>query len=80
MPDYRFHSSRHEALRVVERALSLENMKNVIRYPDRSADLKRGKKGGIVKKFWKTVDQRTLVVVAEIKDTDCWIITAYHES
>jgi uncharacterized protein (DUF39 family) len=33
--------------------------------------------GGVVHVFEKTVDGITLKVVAEIKATDCWLITAY---
>ena len=77
MPDYRFHTTKHEALRVSERGLSVENMKNVVRYPDTQQSLRPGIHGGTVKKFRKTVDAKTLVVVAEIKGTECWLLTGF---
>lgn len=79
MREYRFHSTRHESLRMVERGLCLKNMKNVVKYPDRVVDLQCGRKGGRLKKFWKTVDLKTLAVVAEVKNNDCWIVTACYE-
>jgi hypothetical protein len=33
--------------------------------------------GGHVMAFEKTVNRHTLKVVAEIKDSDCWLMTAY---
>jgi len=30
-------------------------------------------------KFFKTVEKKTMVVVAEIKGSDCWLATAYYE-
>ena len=77
MPDFRFHQTKHQALRVSERALSFENMKNVVRYPDAEQALRRGFHGGMVKKFRKTVDAKTLVVVAEIKGKECWLLTGF---
>ena len=77
VPDFRFHQTKHQTLRVSERDLSLENMKNVVRYPDTEQTLRRGVHGGTVKKFRKTVDAKTLVVVAEIKDKECWLLTGF---
>lgn len=61
-----------------ERNLSLENVRNVVRYPDSQKRApNRPVHGGKVHIFEKTVDQTTLKVVAEIKANDCWLITAY---
>ncbi len=60
------------------RDLSLENVHNVIRYPDSQKRLRMlGKHGGAVHVFEKTVEGITLKVVAEIKAADCWLMTAY---
>ena len=60
------------------RDLSLENVRNVIRYPDSQKRSKmRPRHGGAVHVFEKTVDGITLKVVAEIKAAECWLITAY---
>jgi hypothetical protein len=74
-----FHVTKHQALRLSERDLSLENVKNVVRYPDSVENLSRGRHGGSLKKLKKKVEDKTLVVVAEIKRTDCWLATAYYE-
>jgi hypothetical protein len=77
VPEYRFHHTKHETLRVSERELSVENLKNVVRYFDTEQFLRHGYHGGAVKKFRKTVEARTLVVVAEIKGDDCWLLTGF---
>ena len=69
MADYRFHTTRHEALRVSERELSVENMTRNKTWA--------GTHGGTVRKFRKTVEPKTLVVVAEIKGKDCWLLTGF---
>ena len=75
----KFHVTQHQALRLAERELSLEEVKNVVKYPDRREILNRGNHGGNLKKIWKTVNDKTLVVVAEIKREECWLATAYYE-
>jgi hypothetical protein len=57
----------------------LENVKNVVRYPDSVEDLSRGRYGGSLKRFKKAVDDRTLVVIAEVKRIDCWLATSFYE-
>ena len=79
MPAYRFHQTKHQAIRVSERDLSLENMKNVVSYPDESSFLRKGFHGGRISKFRKTVDGRTLVVVAEIKAKEYWLWTGFSQ-
>ena len=74
----RFHNTKHSSRRVEDRELSLENIKNVVKYPDEVLGLRRGTHGGIVKKFSKKVDGLTMIVVAEIYRNDCWILTSYY--
>jgi hypothetical protein len=63
------------------RNLSLENVRNVIRYADSQKRSRTpARHGGTVHVFEKTVDGITLRVVAEIKAGDCWLITAYERS
>jgi hypothetical protein len=60
------------------RSLSSENIKNVVNYPDKQTKVNRpGRNGGKVYTFEKTVDGTTLKVVAEIKGSECWLMTAY---
>jgi hypothetical protein len=75
--DLKFHQTAHSKLRQAERRLSLENIKNVVQYPDRKRRQYKGYRGGWVHTFEKTVDGTTLKVVAEIRNQDCWLITAY---
>jgi len=77
--NFRFHVTRHQALRLAERNLSLENLKNVVHYADSVKPLSRGHHGGQLKKFYKSADNRTLVVVAKIKGADYWLATGYYE-
>jgi hypothetical protein len=73
----RFHATRHQSLRVDERNLSLENMKNVVRYPDNTQRQRPGNHGGVISRYTKTVEDETLVVVAEVKGNDCWLLTGF---
>ena len=77
--NFRFHGTHHAAMRAVERGLSTENLKNVVRYPD--SKIKRPARcqhGGQVFEFAKEVDGQTLICIAEVKNADCWIITGYY--
>jgi hypothetical protein len=74
-----FHVTRHCALRLAERSVLLENVKDVVKYADEEKRLQRGGNGGILRRFEKTVEGRKLVVIAEIKNNDCWLATAYYE-
>jgi hypothetical protein len=61
VPNYRFHNCPHFLQRSELRDLSLENVKNVVRYPDSKRKLKkRPLHGGHVCMFEKTVDGVTL--------------------
>jgi hypothetical protein len=63
------------------RNLSIENVKNVVTYPEKEMKINRpGRHGGKVRAFEKTVDGVTLKVVAEIKGSECWLMTAYELS
>jgi len=75
----KFHISKHMAQRAVDRELSLEAVKDVVCYADEEKRLRNGDNGGIVYKFKKT-DSRALVVIAEIRNNNCWLATAYYES
>jgi hypothetical protein len=75
----RFHVTHHQAVRLSERDLPLEFVKSTVLYPDRRQALNKGHNGGNLIKFFKTVGKNTMVVVAEIKGSDCWLATAYYE-
>jgi hypothetical protein len=62
------------------RELSDENVKLVIYYHDKKTRIDRpSKNGGRVFLFQKQVDGNSLLVVAEIKDSECWLITSYEK-
>jgi hypothetical protein len=75
---YRFHGTRHAARRLAERGISEEDSKAVVRSPTSQEDLRRGRHGGIIRKFRKP-NGRVLAVVAEIKAGEAWLLTAYYE-
>lgn len=76
----KFHVSRHMAVRMAERGVSLEHAKNVVHYGDaQDKPDQRGLNGGKVKIFTKVDGVRKLVVVAELKNNDCWLMTSYYE-
>lgn len=75
----RFHCTRHFYQRLEERDLSYQSCQDAINYPDShehipGKPLHKGK----IKRFKKTVDGKTLVVIAEIKRTEAWLVTAYY--
>ncbi len=76
--DYRFHGTRHAAQRLAERGISEEDLKAVVRDPASYENLRPGRHGGTIRKMRKA-DGRTLVVVAEIKGREAWLLTAYYE-
>jgi hypothetical protein len=62
-----FHDSTHAKQRSRERNISLEAMKDVVKYHQSKTQQYRGDHGGFVYKFKKTADGKTLAVVAEVK-------------
>ena len=74
-----FHDSTHAKNRRCERDISIESMKAVVNYPEGKRQQYRGLNGGFVCKFSKTVDSKTLVVIAEVKKSECWLISAFFQ-
>ena len=72
--------SRHFAQRIAERSISAEHAKDVVKYAEQEKKLQRGQNGGILKSFTKSVDGRKLTVIAELKNNECWLATAYYEN
>lgn len=76
----KFFVTRHAHQRLIERGLSLERAKDVIKYAQFTAkQYDGGRHGGTVYRFSKMVAGNKLTVVAEVKGQECWIITSYHE-
>jgi hypothetical protein len=76
---YRFHRTRHYAQRVAHRELSEETVKQVVYYGKKTALPNRPLHKGRVFMFEKKVDGITFRVVAEIKDSECWLMTSYEK-
>ena len=55
-------------------------MKAVVRYHDKRLQQYRGEHGGFVYRFSEIAGENTLVVVAEIKNHECWLISAFYQS
>lgn len=72
-----FHFSEHARRRVSERELSEEQIRDVVNYHDKKRQQYKGEHGGFVYRFEKTVDGSTLVVAAEIKRQEAWIVTSF---
>jgi len=73
----RSHISHHIAERLELRGISLEDVKMVIQYGESELAPGKGKHEGRLKKFHKTVESKTLTVIAEIYREEYWLITAY---
>jgi hypothetical protein len=54
-------------------------MQEVVRDPDRWTQHRRGEHGGFVYEFVRQRGSETLTVVAEVKKTECWLITAWRD-
>lgn len=46
---------------------------------ERRVQYERGMHGGFIYEFHKMVAGKKLVVIAEVKKQECWLITGYHE-
>ena len=53
-------------------------MKDTVNYHDAKRQQYRGEHGGFVYQFSKAVGAETLVVVAEVKNQECWLISAWN--
>lgn len=69
----------HSRLRVSQRQLFLDDMRNVVQYHDRRRQQYRGEHGGFVYRFEKTVDSDRLIVIAEVKKSECWLVSGWKE-
>jgi hypothetical protein len=79
--EYRFHDTAHVEKRARERGFSVEQA--VLTVNDPASILKtpprKGNHGGFIWLFFRLFESRILVVAAEVKNNECWIITGYWE-
>ncbi len=78
---YEFHDTSHVAKRARERRFTVEQAMLTIDQPTRvlKTPPRRGNHGGMIWLFFRAFGNRILVAVAEVKNNECWIITAYWE-
>jgi hypothetical protein len=76
---YEFHDTSHAETRARQRGFTLEQAMLTIDAPDSilKTPPRRGNHGGMLWLFSRRFEGRTLVIVAEIKLNECWIITGY---
>jgi hypothetical protein len=78
---YYFHDTAHVEKRARERGFSVEQA--ILTVSDPGSILKtpsrKGNHGGFIWLFFRLFESRILVVVAEVKNNECWIITGYWE-
>jgi hypothetical protein len=65
---------------MTERGFSLEQLKSVVNYPDKKSKECKGANGGVVYKFEKEMNGETVVAIAEVKNTDCWLMSGWFVS
>jgi len=78
---YEFHDTVHVENRARERGFRLEQAMLTINEPASilKTPPRRGNHGGMIWLFFRPFENRVLVVVAETKSHECWIITGYWE-
>lgn len=79
---YEFHDTSHVAKRARERRFTVEQAILTIDHPGHilKTPPRRGNHGGMIWLFSRAFGNRILIAVAEVKNNECWIITAYwHE-
>lgn len=75
-----FHTSKHFCQRLADREITLEECKQTVLRPDYQSVV-RGTPmhGGKTKLFQKQTRKRNLIVVAEVRNNDVWLVTTYFE-
>jgi hypothetical protein len=78
---YEFHDTAHIEKRARERGFSVQEAMLTINEPasNYKTPPRKGNHGGFIWLFSRAFDGRILVVVAEVKANECWIITGYWE-
>ena len=75
----KFNVTAHAYRRIAERGLSVDALKDVIKYHQLKQDQYKGEHGGIVSRFTKIVNSRKLTAVAEVRKGECWIVSGFCE-
>jgi hypothetical protein len=75
-----FHDTTHAGKRSQERGLSVEQMKIIVCGHERRIQHRLGEHGGFVCEFTKSIQGIRWTVIAEVKHSECWLITGWQES
>jgi hypothetical protein len=77
--EYKFHETFHLSARAAERGLSVEQAMETVKAPSSVVKNPRnkGNHGGLIRLFFRSYGSKVLVVVAEVRKHECWIITGY---
>jgi hypothetical protein len=54
-------------------------MQTMVCQAERHVQHRRGEHGGFVYEFSRQVGAQRLIVIAEVKKAECWLITAWRE-
>jgi hypothetical protein len=76
---YRFHDTIHVEKRSLERGFTVAQVLETVTHPSRILKVppRRGNHGGLIWLFFRAYGSTVLVVVAEIKKNECWLITGF---
>ncbi|HEY5744048.1 MAG TPA: DUF4258 domain-containing protein [Terrimicrobiaceae bacterium] len=77
--EYEFHETSHLFARAAERGFSVEQAIETVKAPSSVVKnpLNKGNHGGLIRLFFRSYGGKVLVVVAEVRKHECWIITGY---
>lgn len=59
--------------------MSVQDMQDVVKYHGLKQQQCRGEHGGFVYKFSKNAGSVVLIVIAEVKKQECWLISGWRE-
>ena len=78
---YEFHDTAHIDKRARERGFTVDQAMLTINEPASilKTPVRKGNHGGFIWLFSHVFGSNILVVVAEVKGNECWIITGYWE-
>ena len=78
---YKLHDTAHLEKRARDRGFTIEQATLAINEPASilKTPPRKGNHGGFIWLFFRAFESRILVVVAEVKANECWIITGYWE-
>ena len=62
---------------MAERGITVVELKDVVNYSQTKTAQYKGDHGGVVFRFSKVRGKDTVTVVAEIKGSECWLITGW---